>query len=246
MKKLALGVLAAGFAVTAACSSTPTKAAGTVDQTTVTTVLTTTTRASTGTTTTTVAGSSSLAIGRLNPNVTQATIRTTICVAGWTATVRPPTSFTDPLKVAQLATLGYADQNPADYEEDHIIPLELGGAPHDANNLRPELWPDAHTKDAQENRLHDAVCSGTMTLDAGRSEMAAYAVRETPALSGGATSPAVPTTTRSTSPATSTTVTTQPAGQGSATALCKDGSLWYNPTHQGACSRHGGVAQFYN
>lgn len=233
MKKLALGVLAAGLAVTAACSSTPT--------------LTTTTRASTGTTTTTVAGSSSLAIGRLNPNVTQATIRTTICVAGWTATVRPPTSFTDPLKVAQLATLGYADQNPADYEEDHIIPLELGGAPHDANNLRPELWPDAHTKDAQENRQHDAVCSGTMTLDAGRSEMAAYAVRETPTLAATASAAAsVPTTTRSTSPATSTTVTTQPAGQGSATALCKDGSLWYNPTHQGACSRHGGVAQFYN
>lgn len=246
MKKIALGVLAAGFAVTAACSSSPTVAAGKVEATTVTTTAlsTTTTRALT---TTTVAGSSSLAIGRLNPDVTQATIRTTICLSGWTTTVRPPTSFTNPLKVAQLATVRYADQNPVDYEEDHIIPLELGGAPHDQNNLRPEMWADAHTKDTDENRLHDAVCAASMTLDAARSEMAGFAVRETPTLAATASTAPVPTTSASTSPTTRPTATTQPAAaQGTATALCKDGSLWYNPTHQGACSRHGGVAQFYN
>src|SRR5215510_5854842 len=31
----------------------------------------------------------------LNPAVTQATIGTTICVRGWTATIRPPPSYTD-------------------------------------------------------------------------------------------------------------------------------------------------------
>ena len=58
----------------------------------------------------------------------------------------------------------YADENTADYEEDHIIPLELGGAPRDEANLRPEAWTAAHTKDATENRLHTEVCSGALTL----------------------------------------------------------------------------------
>src|SRR5438045_2342486 len=36
--------------------------------------------------------------------VTQATISSTICVRGWTATIRPPASYTNALKRAQLAT----------------------------------------------------------------------------------------------------------------------------------------------
>jgi len=119
-----------------------------------------------------------LPVGALNPDVTQSNIATTICVRGWTATVRPPETYTTTLKVRQLAALAYADQNPADYEEDHIIPLELGGAPHDDANLRPEAWPAAHTKDKEEDRLRAAVCSGALTLDAGRQEMARYAATE--------------------------------------------------------------------
>ena len=38
----------------------------------------------------------------------------------------------------QIAEYGYADTSTADYEEDHLIPLELGGAPRDPNNLWPE------------------------------------------------------------------------------------------------------------
>ena len=60
--------------------------------------------------------------------VTQATISKTVCVRGWTATIRPPTSYTNALKRAQLAEWHYADQNPSHYEEDHLISLELGGA----------------------------------------------------------------------------------------------------------------------
>src|ERR1700686_2489678 len=44
----------------------------------------------------------------LNPAVTQATIATTICVSGWTATVRPPSSYTSSLKIEQLAAFAYA------------------------------------------------------------------------------------------------------------------------------------------
>jgi hypothetical protein len=36
--------------------------------------------------------------GATNPDVTQDTISTTICVPGWTKTVRPPISYTNPLK----------------------------------------------------------------------------------------------------------------------------------------------------
>src|SRR5205807_8666163 len=40
--------------------------------------------------------------GARNPSVTQATIRRTICVRGWTRTVRPPTSYTNGLKLKQM------------------------------------------------------------------------------------------------------------------------------------------------
>src|SRR5690349_18241184 len=60
-----------------------------------------------------------------SPAVTQATIHATICVSGWTKTVRPPASYTDRLKVQQLAADSrYTDHNPAHFEEDHLIPLE--------------------------------------------------------------------------------------------------------------------------
>src|SRR5690348_8627785 len=76
--------------------------------------------------------------GDYNPDVTQSTIDSTICVSGWTATVRPPASYTNALKVKQIAEYGYSDTSTADYEEDHLVPLELGGAPRSEQNLWPE------------------------------------------------------------------------------------------------------------
>ncbi|WP_257581586.1 hypothetical protein [Streptomyces sp. TLI_146] len=69
--------------------------------------------------------------GADNPDVTQATITSTICVSGWTSMVRPPTGYINPLKIQQIAAYGYSDTSTADYEEDHLFPLELGGAPRD-------------------------------------------------------------------------------------------------------------------
>ena len=115
--------------------------------------------------------------GAINPDVTQSTIGSTICVSGWTKTVRPPTSYTNPLKVQQIAEYGYGDTSTADYEEDHLIPLELGGAPRDPRNLWPEPRYDAGgstaaDKDTVENALKRKVCAGTMTLAAARNIMA--------------------------------------------------------------------------
>ncbi|GAA2746491.1 hypothetical protein [Kitasatospora cinereorecta] len=113
---------------------------------------------------------SSCTPGATNPDVTQDTIGSTICVSGWTATVRPSTSYTNALKTRQIAAYGYEDTSLSDYEEDHLIPLELGGAPKDPANLWPEPRYDtgagvtAYSKDTVENRLKKAVCAGTVPL----------------------------------------------------------------------------------
>jgi hypothetical protein len=118
--------------------------------------------------------------GALNPDVTPATIGRTICVKGWTATVRPPVSYTNRLKVEQIAAYGYADTNPKDYEEDHLVPLEIGGAPRDPANLWPEprapatvngKTVDAAAKDVMENWLHRLVCDGTLALADAQAQM---------------------------------------------------------------------------
>jgi len=93
------------------------------------------------------------------------------CVSGWTATVRRSSSYTSSLKVDQLAAFGYADQNPKDYEEDHRVPLELGGAPRDTTNLSPERGASPNPKDSAENAAHAAVGGGRATL---RQEQVAF------------------------------------------------------------------------
>jgi hypothetical protein len=106
-------------------------------------------------------------IGRLNPAVTQATIHSTICVRGWTATVRPPLSYTSKLKRRQLP----AGASMRAFEEDHLIPLELGGAPRDPANLRPVPIVRAKADDRWETRLHAEVCDGSMTLAEAQAKM---------------------------------------------------------------------------
>jgi hypothetical protein len=105
--------------------------------------------------------------GATNSAVSQHTIHKTICMPGWTSTVRPAEAYTYALKVNQLRDWGYADQNPHDYEEDHFIPVELGGSPTSPQNLWPEPiygeW-NAHEKDGLEARLRDLVCAGRLSL----------------------------------------------------------------------------------
>ena len=104
-------------------------------------------------------------------------IDSTICVHGWTRTVRPSDRYTDRLKERQSGQYGYTDINPRDYEEDHLIPLDLGGSPTSKLNL----WPEPHftphqwgsrAKDRLEVIMLHRVCKGRMTLDAARWMMA--------------------------------------------------------------------------
>ena len=112
--------------------------------------------------------------GATNPDVTQANIGSTICTSGWTETVRPPESYTENLKEEQLDN-GYAvngDDRLGDYEEDHLIPLELGGSPSSTLNLWPEQHPGSYTKDGVEDALNSAVCNGQVPLAAAQQAIA--------------------------------------------------------------------------
>lgn len=114
--------------------------------------------------------------GALNPAVTQANIDQTICRrGGYTRSIRPNESYTERLKREQVRQYGYPQQMGRDaymlrnYEEDHLISLELGGSPDSPQNL----WPEPHhviggwgsyVKDQLENRLHSMVCHHQITL----------------------------------------------------------------------------------
>jgi hypothetical protein len=101
--------------------------------------------------------------GAVNPGVTQARIDETICRRGWTRTVRPPERYTEALKRRQIREYGYHDRRLGDYEEDHLIPLELGGAPGGWGSYR---------KDRLENRLRRLVCAGRLPLATARRAIA--------------------------------------------------------------------------
>ncbi|MGI8334835.1 hypothetical protein ACRYCC_33195 [Actinomadura scrupuli] len=107
--------------------------------------------------------------GGIDPKVTQANLSSTICKSGYTATVRPPSSDTGKAKRLLYSAYGI----PADEksELDHQVSLELGGD-NDIANLWPEVGKIPNPKDAVENRLHRAVCAGTVTLAAAQRAIA--------------------------------------------------------------------------
>jgi hypothetical protein len=112
--------------------------------------------------------------GALNPDVTQDNIYQTVCVRGYTKTIRPPASYTNKLKKRQIREYGYTNRNPKDYEEDHLVALSIGGAPHDSRNLWPQPrnseW-NAKKKDQLEFVLYKMVCDREITLAAAQVAM---------------------------------------------------------------------------
>jgi hypothetical protein len=131
--------------------------------------------------------------GAANPQVTQRNITETICNPHWsTREIRPPSEYTSKLKRKQLREYGDTvrqaraelvnprtgkvdttrcvahSDNPACYEEDHLIPIEDGGDPTDPRNLWPEPYNTvvggtimgARQKDVVEGFVHDEICYG--------------------------------------------------------------------------------------
>jgi hypothetical protein len=102
-----------------------------------------------------------------NPDVTQDSISTTICVKGYTKSVRPGVAYTNGIKKKLMREQGLDVATLHDYELDHIIPLEVGGHPRNPSNLMLQRWEgdnSARTKDKLENRLHAFVCKGKLSL----------------------------------------------------------------------------------
>ena len=109
--------------------------------------------------------------GSIDPDVTQADIRSTICKKGWTGTVRPPESQTERFKY-NVAYPAYGTPRAERTELDHLVPLELGGS-NDATNLWPEYPPTPNPKDTVENAMNAAVCEGRVSLTAAQDAIAA-------------------------------------------------------------------------
>jgi hypothetical protein len=117
--------------------------------------------------------------GMADSRVTQANIYQTICVSGYTKTVRPPVSYTGPLKAQLMQKYGDTD-SPKNYELDHFIPLEVGGSPTDVRNLWPEPGfgqDNFHNKDGLENYLHSRVCAGSISLHEAQTELSTNWIR---------------------------------------------------------------------
>jgi uncharacterized membrane protein YgcG len=101
-----------------------------------------------------------------NPALTLGAVLTTsaarVCVSGYSSSVR---DVPDSEKEDVYAEYG-VPHVPYQHEVDHLVSLEVGGS-----NAITNLWPEpyagrwgARTKDVLENRLHDLVCSGQLTL----------------------------------------------------------------------------------
>lgn len=117
--------------------------------------------------------------GAVDARVTAENVQATICRPGWAASSRVAERISEGAKFQQLRTSIYAEAgNPISaFEEDHLIPLELGGAPDSERNLwpqprqsyRPSVGPwTAERKDRLENELHARVCRGELDLNAAR------------------------------------------------------------------------------
>jgi len=121
--------------------------------------------------------------GAVSLAVTQDNINDTICKPNYSASIRPSSGYTNMLKRLQLGidnklvsgvgVYDYTDKNMSNYEEDHLIPLSLGGDPMDVKNLWPEYGDIPNDKDKVENICHRMVCNGSMTLVEAQQEIVA-------------------------------------------------------------------------
>lgn len=113
--------------------------------------------------------------GAVDAAVTDTDTGTTICrKGGYTSSVRPPESLTEPAKKKLLAAYGIPADQISKYELDHLVDLADGGA----SDIR-NLWPEPNTfeqykqsafvhndKDAVEAYTFHAVCAGKVSVSA--------------------------------------------------------------------------------
>lgn len=112
---------------------------------------------------------------RPNPRVTPGAVLTTdvatVCHPGYSKTVRHTSGE---LKAHTYRAYGI-DRRQGHFEIDHLIPLGIGGADV-AENLWPESYDtqqwNAAVKDKLEDRLHQLVCAGRVSIEEAQHEIA--------------------------------------------------------------------------
>jgi hypothetical protein len=184
--------------------------------------------------------------GGVDSRVSQANIAQTICVPGYTKTVRRVST-----KTRSKAYVEYhvSKRDQFRYTLDHLIPLELGGS-----NTQDNLWPEptggdmgSSSKDQVERNLHSLVCAGTVPLAA--AQLAIVANWTTAETTVTATTTTTTTTTTTAPPRTTSSqprpsTTPAPGPPAGATAICNDGTYSFSQHRRGTCSYHGGVREF--
>ena len=110
----------------------------------------------------------------LTPGAVTTTDTAAVCEPGYATRVRPNGAAWKRLKEQAYDEYGiprghrstvdpHGVRHPA-YEVDHLVPLEIGGAPTDIRNIWPEPIDSALKKDKVENELHELVCSARMPI----------------------------------------------------------------------------------
>jgi len=107
----------------------------------------------------------------LTPGAVLTTDTSIVCRPGYTRTVRHTSGA---VKHQVYAEYGI-DPHQSQYEIDHLIPLEIGGA-----DTLPNLWPQSYdtkpwnalVKDHLENYLHVEVCAGHIGIEDAQREFA--------------------------------------------------------------------------
>jgi hypothetical protein len=122
-----------------------------------------------------IAANLAYAVGAINADVTQSNIQQTICVPGYTKSIRPSTGYTNGVKRKLLRESGIDEAPISEYELDHIIPLAVGGHPRKLANLQLQPWEGhdgAKRKDRIEVKLQCLVCAGQVLLTDAQNEIA--------------------------------------------------------------------------
>ncbi len=110
----------------------------------------------------------------LTPGAVVSTNVNLVCSLGYASSIRPRGALWRTLKAeayagyhipaAQRATVDGAGVHHSFYQVDHLIPLELGGDPTSIENIWPQRIESAERKDRVEDKLHELVCSGQMSI----------------------------------------------------------------------------------
>lgn len=107
--------------------------------------------------------------GVRSPAVTQSNLHSTICSRNYVARITPSSTFLETVEKEELHG-AYANDSrlaASKYQENYLIPLQLGGSPTAIGNMWPMVrsyrW-DAHRKHDVEHALNRLVCRGQLTL----------------------------------------------------------------------------------